>query len=230
MTVHDIARRCRLIGGIMAVAACAMLTVTAVSAQQGTTVNATEADFTITLAQSSVPAGPVTFSVNNTSPTTTHEFVVIKTDLPQDQLPMDGSEVDEDAVNGIGEVEDIAPGTTKTLDLTLDAGKYVVICNIPGHYQQGMHAALTVTAAGGGAPTTAAETPVAASPTSGAGTGGAVQTPAVQASSTPATGALPSTGSGPSQGDGIALALLAAAGLLLLGGASVLMVTAGRRR
>ena len=29
-------------------------------------------------------------------------------------------------------------GASKTLTLTLKKGKYVVICNVPGHYEQGM--------------------------------------------------------------------------------------------
>ena len=47
-------------------------------------------------------------------------------------------------VTHVDEVEDIAVGATESLTLTLEAGNYVVICNIPGHYLAGMHAALTV--------------------------------------------------------------------------------------
>jgi len=28
--------------------------------------------------------------------------------------------------------------------VTLDAGSYVLICNLPGHYRQGMHSSFTV--------------------------------------------------------------------------------------
>ncbi|MGZ8592899.1 MAG: plastocyanin/azurin family copper-binding protein [Actinomycetota bacterium] len=44
----------------------------------------------------------------------------------------------------IDEVEEIAPGTSATLNLDLDAGTYAVLCNLPGHYANGMHAAFTV--------------------------------------------------------------------------------------
>jgi uncharacterized cupredoxin-like copper-binding protein len=32
------------------------------------------------------------------------------------------------------------------LALDLEAGPYVLICNVPGHYESGMHAAFEVTA------------------------------------------------------------------------------------
>ena len=109
-------------------------------------VAASEADFTITLDPTSTSAGEVSFAITNDGPSV-HEFVVFKTDLAEDALPTaDDGTVDESGkgVEHIDEVEDIAPGADATLDVDLDAGSYVVICNLPGHYQQGMHAPLTV--------------------------------------------------------------------------------------
>jgi uncharacterized cupredoxin-like copper-binding protein len=109
-------------------------------------VAATEADFTITLDPTNASAGDVNFAITNQGPST-HEFVVFKTDLAPDDLPTsDDGTVDETGtgVEHIDEVEDIAAASDATLDVNLDAGNYVVICNLPGHYQQGMHAALTV--------------------------------------------------------------------------------------
>jgi len=42
------------------------------------------------------------------------------------------------------QIEDITGGSTQSLTVSLDAGNYVFICNLPGHYEQGMHAAFTV--------------------------------------------------------------------------------------
>ncbi|MFL5768162.1 MAG: sulfocyanin-like copper-binding protein [Actinomycetota bacterium] len=109
-------------------------------------VGATEKDFAITLDSSSANAGSVSFDIQNQGPST-HEFVVFKTDLAPDALPTtDKGTVDEEAkgLEHIDEVEDIAAGSTQTLTTKLDPGSYVVICNLPGHYQQGMHAPLTV--------------------------------------------------------------------------------------
>jgi uncharacterized cupredoxin-like copper-binding protein len=109
-------------------------------------VGATEKDFAITLDSSTADAGSVTFDITNQGPST-HEFVVFKTDLAPDALPTDDKgTVDEEGkgLKHIDEVEDIAAGSSQTLTTNLDPGNYVVICNLPGHYQQGMHAPLTV--------------------------------------------------------------------------------------
>jgi len=37
------------------------------------------------------------------------------------------------------------PNASKTLDVTLAAGSYLLICNVPGHYAAGMVTPLTVT-------------------------------------------------------------------------------------
>ena len=107
-------------------------------------VGATEKDFAITLDTTSVASGNVTFNISNEGPSA-HEFVVIQSDLAPDALPVKDGEVEEDKVEGVGEQEDIAPSTTTTLSLDLDPGSYVVICNLPGHYEQGMRAGFTVT-------------------------------------------------------------------------------------
>ena len=106
-------------------------------------VSATEKDFEIDLASSSAPAGSVTFNISNEGPST-HEFVIIKTDDAPDALPTKNGTVNEDGLTIVDEQEDIAPSTTATLETNLDAGSYVIICNLPGHYEAGMHTAFTV--------------------------------------------------------------------------------------
>jgi uncharacterized cupredoxin-like copper-binding protein len=113
---------------------------------------ATEKDFSISLDKSSAKAGEITFSVKNDGPSV-HEFVVFQTDLAPDQLPLTKDEngidiVDEEGegVTHIDEIEDIAVGSTQELKVTLAAGNFVLICNLPAHYQQGMHTAFTVSA------------------------------------------------------------------------------------
>jgi len=73
--------------------------------------------------------------------------VVFKTDLAPDALPVDeDGNVDEagEGVELVDEIEDIAPGDTPSLTVNLDAANYVIICNIPGHYAQGMHTPFVV--------------------------------------------------------------------------------------
>ena len=91
------------------------------------------------------PAGEITFDITNDAEQT-HEFVVFKTDLAPDQLPTDeDGDVDEagEGVEHVDEIEDIEGGSTQSLTVNLDAGSYVLICNLPGHYAQGMHAGFT---------------------------------------------------------------------------------------
>lgn len=111
------------------------------------TVGVTTSDFNIALDSTTAPAGSITFSVSNNGPSV-HEFVVFKSDLPADQLPT-GSDGDVDesgaGVKHVDELEHLEAGSTGgTLTVDLKAGNYVLICNLPGHYRQGMHAAFTV--------------------------------------------------------------------------------------
>ncbi len=96
-------------------------------------------EYSLTPGTNELSAGATTFVVSN-SGVLTHEFVVFRTDLPADKLPMtaDGVEVDEDALQAMGEVEDVLPGTTQEFTVTLEPGAYVAICNIENHYGYGM--------------------------------------------------------------------------------------------
>ena len=108
-------------------------------------IDATLSDFEIDLSASSAPAGEVSFNVQNDGPST-HEFVVFQTDLADDALPTDdnGDVAESDEFAPVDEIEDIEDGDSADLTVDLDAGDYVIICNVTGHYEQGMHTPLTV--------------------------------------------------------------------------------------
>ncbi|MFB6136360.1 MAG: twin-arginine translocation signal domain-containing protein [Halobacteriaceae archaeon] len=112
-----------------------------------TTVQATLTDYDVALSRTSLPAGEVTFDVENEADQV-HEFVVFATDRAEGDLPTTdgGSEVDEDApgLELVDEVEDVAGGASATLTVDFEPGHYVGICNIPGHYELGMHAGFAV--------------------------------------------------------------------------------------
>jgi uncharacterized cupredoxin-like copper-binding protein len=102
-------------------------------------------DNTIQLDNDTVKAGRVTFDVNNeANGNTEHELVVLKTDMDDAHLPVRKGQVTENKFKKMGEVEDVGQGTSKKLALKLKPGKYVLICNRPGHYEMGMHVAFTV--------------------------------------------------------------------------------------
>ena len=107
-------------------------------------VHVTVKDFAIT-APRTVPAGDVTLLVRNAGPAT-HEFVVVRTDVPADGLPIgsDGLSVNEEWLPVVDELEDIPMWTTQTLSLHLEPGRYVFFCNLAGHYLGGMRRGVEV--------------------------------------------------------------------------------------
>ncbi|QFY63346.1 hypothetical protein FZ934_23995 (plasmid) [Rhizobium grahamii] len=94
-----------------------------------------------------VKAGTVTFDVTNWSRSVLHEMLIVPVDSPNAPLPYDyaRAQVPEEQVKVLGEAEDIQPSKSKTLEITLPQGSYLLICNLPGHYAAGMVAPLSVT-------------------------------------------------------------------------------------
>ena len=146
---RDIRHRIRL---CLALGVLALLTPAACSGApqpKGQVVDITLKDFHIDTQTPFVTDGHVTFQVHNEAPAT-HEFVVVRTDLPADGLPLgpDGLSVNEDWLDGVGELNEVPAGTVGTLSLHLAPGRYVFFCNLDGHYLGGMHAVLEVSADG----------------------------------------------------------------------------------
>ncbi len=105
--------------------------------------------YKITLSTDSAKAGKVVFHVTNDATDLVHEFVIFKTDLPEDGLPLTAENiVDEEGagITFIDEVEDVEQGTSKELTVTLEPGRYVLLCNTAknNHYMRGMHTVFTV--------------------------------------------------------------------------------------
>jgi uncharacterized cupredoxin-like copper-binding protein len=109
----------------------------------------TEKDFSVKPSGAEVTAGKVTVTVHNRAKQE-HELVVFRTDLDEAKLPLNATKdrVDEEA-KGIThldpEAEGVKAGKSKTITIELPAGRYVFICNLTGHYGQGMHAVVTAT-------------------------------------------------------------------------------------
>lgn len=93
-----------------------------------------------------VNAGKVTFNVKNDSKDRVHEMIVVYLANPGRQLPYINAQnrVDEDKAGDRGEVSDLKPGASGTLNVNLKAGRYLLICNQPGHYAAGMWTEFTV--------------------------------------------------------------------------------------
>ncbi len=102
-------------------------------------------DWAVTADPAVVQAGDLTLSVENQG-NLIHNLRVVRTDLPADQLPLDttGFAVDEENLNVVLSVADLRGGDSEDSDVTLEAGGYVLLCNIPGHYDRGMRVGITV--------------------------------------------------------------------------------------
>jgi uncharacterized cupredoxin-like copper-binding protein len=120
----------------------------------GEEVNVVVSEFKVEPDPESVGAGEVTFVIDNQGGET-HEFLVVDADSADD-LPVDDDGAFDEAAFGadkvLDEVEDIASGDTAELTLDLDAGTYVLLCNVvededgevDSHFANGMHAMFTV--------------------------------------------------------------------------------------
>lgn len=86
----------------------------------------------------SVPAGKVTLNATNVG-MLTHELMIER--LPM-KMEAPGKPV-ESAAQGM--IDDMQHGQSGHMTLKLTPGKYMLFCNVPGHYAAGQHTVLTVT-------------------------------------------------------------------------------------
>ncbi len=131
-----------ILGGAILLSACG-----AGGAGASGPISANLMDTAIKLDRTTASAGDVTFTITNASTgAKQHEMVVVRTDLPADQLPRNAEgRIDEEKLTSSGEQGDIEPGKTVDLKLKLTPGRYLLFCNLPSHYDAGMHTELTIT-------------------------------------------------------------------------------------
>ena len=108
-------------------------------------VDLTESDWVVSATPDSSAPGEITFSVSNVG-SILHNLRVVRSELPPESLPLDetGLSVDEDQVDVVTETDDLLPDEAAETAAALEAGNYVLICNIAGHYDAGMFTAFTV--------------------------------------------------------------------------------------
>jgi uncharacterized cupredoxin-like copper-binding protein len=100
-------------------------------------------DFSLDAAPGTHAAGPVAFEIRNGGPSV-HALTVIRSDAAADALPVENGLIPEGQVDVVDEETDIPPGADATLSTNLEAGSYILVCNLPAHYESGMYAAFTV--------------------------------------------------------------------------------------
>ncbi len=113
--------------------------------------------YTMDTSPSSIAAGSVTFDISNVG-LIAHEFKVVKlneagmaADLAD--LPTEAGLISESGnmVDGVGTIlgslleADLPADSSDELTLDLEAGEYMLLCNVATHYQLGMWSEFTVT-------------------------------------------------------------------------------------
>jgi uncharacterized cupredoxin-like copper-binding protein len=109
------------------------------SASGEVTVKATE--FAFSPMDITAKAGKLKITMNNDGDAP-HELVILKTDEAADKLEVSNGRVKED--DSVGEIAEIDGGKTASHTFDLKPGKYVIVCNVPGHYMKGMRGTLVV--------------------------------------------------------------------------------------
>lgn len=93
------------------------------------------------LAPGEIRSGHVRFVVKNDDADMTHGFILMRTDLPADKLPVDKQgRIDKDSpqIVRIMTTKDLPPGSSRELATTLTPGHYVYISNLDTHHMIGM--------------------------------------------------------------------------------------------
>jgi hypothetical protein len=91
-----------------------------------------------------IDAGEVVLEVHNEGGMP-HALALIRTDLDPAGLPIADGAVDAVAAGEVvGEIEEFPGGGIQVGTFHMTPGKYVLACDLPGHYQQGMYFQITV--------------------------------------------------------------------------------------
>ena len=102
-------------------------------------------EYTLEASPTTSEPGRVTFDAGNVGKIE-HELAVLRTALGPGDLPVKDGEVQTSArgLTLAGKTGRIRSGRSSILAVTLQPGAYVLICNVPAHYQSGMHAGFRV--------------------------------------------------------------------------------------
>ncbi|MFL5831169.1 MAG: hypothetical protein ACJ76X_14745 [Solirubrobacteraceae bacterium] len=104
-----------------------------------------ERDFHIAVDTVAIAAGDYVLRIHNAGPDQ-HELIVVPDHRGGLALRGDGFTTNEEAIQSSepGAVDPQHPGATTYLRLHLKPGRYVLFCNMAGHFMAGMHTDLVV--------------------------------------------------------------------------------------
>jgi uncharacterized cupredoxin-like copper-binding protein len=99
------------------------------------------------IAPATLKAGKTSFTISNFG-TLPHELLIFKSPLAADKYPTDASgNIKEEGagVDLLSDGENIDPAGSQVRTVDLVPGTYLFVCNIPGHFKNGMFSVVTVT-------------------------------------------------------------------------------------
>ena len=132
------------------------------SAADSGVLRVTLSEWKVTPERQTVKAGPLTIETENTG-RVEHELLIVRTDRAPGDLPLGlqgpaltgagqklvlgraHGHASAGAFGGLGRTKHIQPGRIRRDSVTLAPGRYVLLCNLPQHYESGQRVALTVT-------------------------------------------------------------------------------------
>ena len=112
------------------------------SPARATELRITERDFRIS-APKRVASGDVTLTVTNQGPDD-HELIIVRATTARLPLRSDGLTANEEKLTPIIALEPAPAGSVRTTHLQLEPGRYVIFCNMAGHFMAGMRTTLVV--------------------------------------------------------------------------------------
>jgi uncharacterized cupredoxin-like copper-binding protein len=114
-------------------------------ATPGRVVDVTERDFAISVSPRTLPAGNVVIRATNRGPDQ-HELIIVRVRDPKLPLRSDGLTVSEEKLDKstVGVLEPGQPNSVRELRVQLKPGRYVLFCNMSGHFMGGMRADVVV--------------------------------------------------------------------------------------
>ena len=141
------------VAAVIAICSAALVIVVA-SASAGGTRSAADSEINVTMGKPqeySLKAGPVSAKAGEVALVVrnrgkiTHEFILLRTPIKAAKLKPRAEEPDKVVEPGfVLELEDVEPGHRVTIVMPMKKGHYVLLCNIEGHYGNGMRADLTL--------------------------------------------------------------------------------------
>lgn len=112
--------------------------------QKTTALRVVERDFRIS-APKEVASGNLALTLVNKGPDD-HELIIVRATTPRLPLRADGLTANEEKLEPIiaRSLEPAGPGTERTFRMKLPPGRYVLFCNMAGHFMAGMRTTLVV--------------------------------------------------------------------------------------